>query len=177
MQEGKKMTFNDDTYSSVAANNSHHITKQKLLKIREIYEFCKNAQQNLQVRHIVNAKFAQIVEEAEEQIKLFAEGKLNIDNDALDLMKEYIEEFGRNYYKHGGQMRYEYSPEATKAKIMLEQHRYPADRALFRQKCLKHSIWMPCPAALPMNLFFPTMKFLNQTRQRQPQLLCRRNIP
>ena len=73
MQEGKKMTFNDDTYSSVAANNSHHITKQKLLKIREIYEFCKNAQQNLQVRHIVNAKFAQIVEEAEEQIKLFAE--------------------------------------------------------------------------------------------------------
>lgn len=41
MQEGKKMTFNDDTYSSVAANNSHHITKQKLLKIREIYEFCK----------------------------------------------------------------------------------------------------------------------------------------
>ena len=92
MQEGKKMTFNDDTYSSVAANNSHHITKQKLLKIREIYEFCKNAQQNLQVRHIVNAKFAQIVEEAEEQIKLFAEGKLNIDNDALDLMKEYIEE-------------------------------------------------------------------------------------
>ena len=46
MQEGKKMTFNDDTYSSVAANNSHHITKQKLLKIREIYEFCKNAQQN-----------------------------------------------------------------------------------------------------------------------------------
>ena len=169
MQEGKKMTFNDDTYSSVAANNSHHITKQKLLKIREIYEFCKNAQQNLQVRHIVNAKFAQIVEEAEEQIKLFAEGKLNIDNDALDLMKEYIEEFGRNYYKHGGQMRYEYSPEAIKAKIMLEQHRY--------QKCLKHSIWMPCPAALPMNLFFPTMKFLNQTRQRQPQLLCRKNIP
>lgn len=128
MQEGKKMTFNDDTYSSVAANNSHHITKQKLLKIREIYEFCKNAQQNLQVRHIVNAKFAQIVEEAEEQIKLFAEGKLNIDNDALDLMKEYIEEFGRNYYKHGGQMRYEYSPEATKAKIMLEQHRYQTTR-------------------------------------------------
>ena len=122
------MTFNDDTYSSVAANNSHHITKQKLLKIREIYEFCKNAQQNLQVRHIVNAKFAQIVEEAEEQIKLFAEGKLNIDNDALDLMKEYIEEFGRNYYKHGGQMRYEYSPEATKAKIMLEQHRYQTTR-------------------------------------------------
>ena len=128
MQEGKKMTFNDDTYSSVAANNSHHITKQKLLKIREIYEFCKNAQQNLQVRHIVNAKFAQIVEEAEEQIKLFAEGKLNIDNDALDLMKEYIEEFGRNYYKHGVQMRYEYSPEATKAKIMLEQHRYQTTR-------------------------------------------------
>lgn len=128
MQEGKKMTFNDDTYSSVAANNSHHITKQKLLKIREIYEFCKNAQQNLQVRHIVNAKFAQIVEEAEEQIKLFAEGKLNIDNDALDLMKEYIEEFGRNYYKHGGQMRYEYSPEAIKAKIMLEQHRYQTTR-------------------------------------------------
>ena len=33
MQEGKKMTFNDDTYSSVAANNSHHITKQKLLDV------------------------------------------------------------------------------------------------------------------------------------------------
>lgn len=43
-------------------------------------------------------------------------------------MKEYIEEFGRNYYKHGGQMRYEYSPEATKAKIMLEQHRYQTTR-------------------------------------------------
>ena len=43
-------------------------------------------------------------------------------------MKEYIEEFGRNYYKHGGQMRYEYSPEAIKAKIMLEQHRYQTTR-------------------------------------------------
>lgn len=179
MQEGKKMTFNDDTYSSVAANNSHHITKQKLLKIREIYEFCKNAQQNLQVRHIVNAKFAQIVEEAEEQIKLFAEGKLNIDNDALDLMKEYIEEFGRNYYKHGGQMRYEYSPEATKAKIMLEQHRYQTTRRQGAVSAeMSETFNLDAMSRGTADEFvLPDNEILNQTRQRQPQLLCRRNIP
>jgi len=123
-----KMNFNNDIHTPIEAQNSRHITKQNLLKIREIYQFCKNAQQNQQIRHIVNTKFAQIVEQAEEQIKSFAEGKIQIDDDALDLMKEYIEEFGRNYYKRDGQMRYEYSPEATKAKIMLKQRRYQTAR-------------------------------------------------
>lgn len=120
------MNLRDDSQFPFETVNSTHFTKQRLLKIHEIYEFCNSAQGNSDIREVINARFAKIAEQAEQHICDFANGKLTIDNDALDLMKAYIDEFGRNYYRHDGKMMYEYSPEASKAKIKLEKMAYQA---------------------------------------------------
>ena len=118
------MFFENLTNTSSKQQNPYHFTRQKLLQIMKIYEFCKNAQNNLQVREIVNTKFAKIVEDAKNHIHDFSLGKISVDNDAIDLMKEYVEEFGKEYVQDNNQRKYEFTDDALKAKIKLQQLSY-----------------------------------------------------
>ena len=128
--KGDKM-FADDLIVSSSGYSDKIITKQKLLKIQEIYNFCKNAQQNSKVRDIANYKFAQIVEEAKTLIKNFADGCINLDIDAIELMKKYIDEFGKEYHCQDSKMIYDFTNDAIKAKALLNQMAY-------RQASAKH---------------------------------------
>lgn len=104
--------------------NSHvdkpHLSKKKLENIFKIYRFCLQAH-NSQDKDVLNVKFTQIVEEAEKNIRDFAQGNLVVEQDALDLMAEYIKEFGQNYYRKDGKLVYQYSEEAEKANFILSK--------------------------------------------------------
>ena len=122
------MFFDNLTNTSSKQQNPYHFTRQKLLQMMKIYEFCKNAQSNIQARDIVNTKFAKIVEDAKNHIHDFSLGKISVDSDAIDLMKEYIEEFGKEYVNEDNQLKYKFTDDALKAKIKLQQLSYKQNK-------------------------------------------------
>ncbi len=106
-----------------------HYNKSDLEQIALIYQMCKRSHLEPQMRDLYNTRFAMIVEEAGKMIKSFSSGKLTVSADALDLMQDFIEEFGREYVRYGKEMRYEYTQDAICAKLMLQKTRHNYEQA------------------------------------------------
>ena len=106
-----------------------HYDKSDLEQIAIIYQMCKQSHREPQMRDLYNTRFAMIVEEAGKMIKSFSTGKVSVSADALDLMQDFIEEFGREYVRYGKEMRYEYTQDALCAKLMLQKTRHNYEQA------------------------------------------------
>ena len=113
------MKFAQNVYNNSNVNNI--LTKSQLENIFNVYRFCLQAHQNHPDKDILNEKFSSIVSNADNYIRDFANGKLQIEDDALDLMRAYIDEFGKNYYRQNGKLVYQFSDDASKAKLRLSQ--------------------------------------------------------
>lgn len=72
-----------------------HYSKSDLEQIARIYQMCKRSHTEPEMRDLYNTRFAMIVEEASKMIKAFSSERMSVDADALNLMQDFIEEFGR----------------------------------------------------------------------------------
>lgn len=90
-----------------------HYSKSDLEQIARVYQMCKRSHTEPEMRDLYNTRFAMIVEEASKMIKAFSSERMSVDADALNLMQDFIEEFGREYVRDGKELHYEYTPEAT----------------------------------------------------------------
>lgn len=123
--------------------NKSHFTKSDLEKIIRVYNICQISRDGGQFKTLCNNRFVMIVEEAEKQIRKFAEGKITLTSDAIDLMNDFISMFGRDYYHHGKEMMYEYTPEAIRAKTVLKNAKYQyysAQRNKTAASSVRHSV-------------------------------------
>ena len=102
----------------------NHYTKSDLEQIALIYQICKQSHKEPQSKDLYNTRFAMIAEEAVSLIKSFSAGKISVSADALDLMQDFIEEFGREYVRHSQELRYEYTQDARCAKLMIQKLRH-----------------------------------------------------
>ena len=106
-----------------------HYSKSDLEQIAIVYQMCKQSHYEPQKRDVYNSRFAMIVEEASKMIKSFSDGKISVSADALDLMQDFVEEFGREYVRYGKEMRYEPTQDAICAKLMIQKLRHQHETA------------------------------------------------
>ena len=106
-----------------------HYSKSDLEQIARVYQMCKRSHTEPEMRDLYNTRFAMIVEEASKMIKAFSSERMSVDADALNLMQDFIEEFGREYVRDGKELHYEYTPEATRAKLVIQKNRHNFEKA------------------------------------------------
>lgn len=104
---------------SVLTKNSY--TKSEIEYILHIYNICLQAREDSYLRTILNNKFATIVTLAQKQITAFSNGKLHLSPDAYKPMGEFIRKFGQEYVTHSSSLKYEFTPAARRAQIMLNK--------------------------------------------------------
>lgn len=104
--------------TNLMTNKNSVLTKDYLEKVLKTYNICKH---NELKQASLNEKFVEIVEEATRNISDFAQGKIKLDVDALELMKAYIEEFGKEYMRYDNTWKYEFTLDAQKAKSRLDK--------------------------------------------------------
>lgn len=104
---------------SVLTKNSY--TKSDIEYILRIYNICLQARQDIHVRAIMNNKFETIVALAQQQITAFSNGKLHLSPDAYKPMGEFISQFGQEYVNQSTGLKYEFTPAARRAQIMLNK--------------------------------------------------------
>jgi len=96
-------------------------TKSDLDYIRKIYNICNQLIADKHIAALFNGRYETIVISAQKQIAAYAAGKLHLSPDAYKAMNSFIDEFGKEYTHTPTGMKYEFTPEARRAKIMLNK--------------------------------------------------------
>ncbi len=96
-------------------------TKSDLDYIRKIYNICNQLIADKHIAALFNGRYETIVISAQKQIAAYAAGKLHLSPDAYKAMNSFIDEFGKEYTHTPAGMKYEFTPEARRAKIMLNK--------------------------------------------------------
>lgn len=101
-----------------------HFSKRDLEKIIRVYNICQESRTNSALKTLCRNQYAMIIEETAKQIRNFSEGNVTISADAISLMESFIETFGRNYQRVGKEMKYQYTADAYRAKLLLAKAKY-----------------------------------------------------
>lgn len=104
---------------SVLTKNSY--TRSDIEYIIRLYNICLEARQDTHMCVILNKQFEKIITLAQNQITAFSNGKVHLSPDAYKPMGEFIRQFGQEYVNKSTGLKYEFTPAARRAQIMLNK--------------------------------------------------------